>query len=131
MVRTEEVTYLDTHIVMRLYEGNRFVVSPRAQAAIDRDDDLRISPWVLLELEYLHEIKRIKTPARRVVNSLETEIGLRVCDAPFPLVVHQALEERWTRDPFDRVIVAQARLQNAALITLDRDILEHYPHALS
>jgi len=29
------------------------------------------------------------------------------------------------------MIVAQARLHNAFLITLDRLILEHYPHALA
>ena len=129
MVGTQ-VTYLDTHIVARLYQSERSMISSRAQAAIEREDDLRISPLVLLELEYLHEIKRIKPPAARIVSDLEAEIGLRVCDEPFPRVVRKALEERWTRDPFDRMIVAQARLHNAALITLDRHILSHYSHAM-
>jgi PIN domain nuclease of toxin-antitoxin system len=125
------MTYLDTHIVARLYQSERSVLSSRAQAAVEREDDLRISPLVLLELEYLHEIKRIKEPALRVVNELAAEIGLWVCDTPFPLVVHKALVERWTRDPFDRMIVAQARLHDAPLITLDRVILEHYTRALA
>jgi PIN domain nuclease of toxin-antitoxin system len=125
------VTYLDTHIVVGLHEGRRSVASPQAQAAIERDDDLRISPLVLLELEYLHEIKRIKASATRIANDLAAEIGLRVCDTPFPLVVHKALVERWTCDPFDRMIVAQARLHNASLITLDRLILDNYTRALA
>jgi len=125
------VTYLDTHVVAAFNRKETDVFSRRAQTAIDREDDLRISPMVLLELENLHEIKRIKVPAVRVVNELREEIGLRVCDTPFPLVVHQALAERWTHDPFDRIIVAQARLHSASLITLDWLILEHYPHALA
>jgi PIN domain nuclease of toxin-antitoxin system len=125
------VTYLDTHVVVDLYDGNRSALSRRAQTAIDREDDLRISPLVLLELEYLHEIKRIRVPAVRIANELQAVVGLGVCDTPFPLVVHQALEERWTRDPFDRMIVAQARFNDASLITLDRLILDHYTRALA
>jgi PIN domain nuclease of toxin-antitoxin system len=125
------MTYLDTHIAARLYQSERSMISSRAQTLLEREDDLRVSPLVLLELEYLHEIKRIKQPAVRVVNELAAEIGLRVCDTPFPLVVHQALEEQWARDPFDRMIVAQARFNNASLITLDRLILDHYTGALA
>jgi len=36
----------------------------------------------------------------------------------------------WTRDAFDRLIVAQAALDRAALVTRDRLILKHYPKAL-
>ena len=123
--------YLDTHIAVRLYEGDPSDLTPAARNKLGRDDDLRISPFVQLEMEYLHEIKRLRASATRIVSALEVEIGLRVCDTAFPLVVRQALEEYWTRDPFDRVIVAQARLHQAALITLDRHILGHYSHALS
>jgi PIN domain nuclease of toxin-antitoxin system len=124
------MTYLDTNAVFALDRKEADIFSRRAQAAIEREDDLRISPLVLLELEYLQEIKRIKGSALAIVNDLQAEIGLRVCDTPFPLVVHQALDERWTRDPFDRMIVAHARLHKAALITLDQRILDNYTYAL-
>jgi len=64
------VTCLDTHVVAAFNRKETDVFSRRAQTAIDREDDLRISPMVLLELENLHEIKRIKVPAVRVVNEL-------------------------------------------------------------
>ena len=35
----------------------------------------------------------------------------------------------WTRDPFDRVIVANAALNGNILISKDQNILEHYIHA--
>ena len=34
--------------------------------------------------------------------------------------------ELWTRDPFDRLIVAQARLQGAHLVSADRRIAENF-----
>ena len=124
------MTYLDTHAVAALYQGDLSLFSPAALRVIDEEDDLRISPMVLLELEYLHEIKRIKVPARRIVDSLAAEIGLKICNASFPDVARKALEERWTRDPFDRIIVAQARLHGARLVTKDRLLRSRYPHAL-
>jgi len=124
------VTYLDTHAVAALYQGDLSPFSPAALRLIDAEDDLRISPMVLLELEYLHEIKRIKVPARRIFYSLAAEIGLKICNASFPDVARKALEERWTRDPFDRIIVAQARLHGARLVTKDRLLRSRYPHAL-
>jgi PIN domain nuclease of toxin-antitoxin system len=124
------VTYLDTHAVAALYQGDLSLFSSGALRVIDEEDDLRISPMVLLELEYLHEIKRIKVPARRIVDSLAAEIGLKMCDASFADVARKALEERWTRDPFDRLIVAQARLHGARLVTKDRLLRSRYAQAL-
>jgi PIN domain nuclease of toxin-antitoxin system len=58
--------------------------------------------------------------------SKERDIGLRVCDRPFSDVARQAAIEGWTRDPFDRLIVAQARLAKAALITRDTTMHANY-----
>ena len=38
--------------------------------------------------------------------------------------------ESWTRDPFDRMIVAQAALREAPLLTKDRVLHEHYDRAV-
>ena len=123
--------YLDTHAVwaMSRRETDRF--SSRALRALEMNDDIRISPMVLLEIEFLHEIGRFKVSGERVLDVLAAEIGLRVCDTQFLLVARQAIEERWTRDPFDRIIVAHARIHGATLITLDTRIHKHYSQALA
>jgi len=36
----------------------------------------------------------------------------------------------WTRDPFDRVITAQAATDGSSLITKDEIILHHYENAV-
>jgi len=39
------------------------------------------------------------------------------------------LDTRWTRDPFDRLIVGLAALAGSALLTKDRTIRKHYRKA--
>ena len=84
---------------------------------------------VALELEYLHETGRIQARSRVICDSLEQSVGLRVCDCPFALVARLAIDHSWTRDPFDRLIVAQAKLADASLLTKDLVILKHYKNA--
>jgi PIN domain nuclease of toxin-antitoxin system len=124
------VIYLDTNAALFFYERDLERFSSSALRAVEESDDLRVSPMAVLELEFLHEIKRIRVSARRVTDTLAAELGVRICDAPFLSVVHRGIDERWTRDPFDRLIVAQARVAQAPLITKDRRMQAHYPHAL-
>jgi len=121
--------YLDTHVAAWLFAGKTDALPQRARARIE-ENDLLISPAAILELQYLYEIERVAEPAQVVLDALGQEIGLKVCDLPFPRVAGAALSLGWTRDPFDRFIVAQASVQGAALLTKDRDIHDHYPHAV-
>ena len=123
------MVYLDTHIVVWLYAGRTDLLSSRAVAGIE-ENDLLISPMVLLELAYLHEIRRVDATATRIMTALSREIGLQTCDLPFAAVASAAVAESWTRDPFDRILVAQARLAKARLISCDRLIQTHYSAAL-
>ena len=101
-----------------------------AAAAIE-ESELLVSPMVLLELEYLYEIKRILQPPQALLSQLETQIGLRLCNHSFPAIVQTALLETWTRDPFDRVIVAHARSNGySPLVTSDDRIRANYPRTV-
>lgn len=121
--------YLDTHVVAWLFAGRTDLLPPGVRAILDQND-LLISPAVVLELQYLFEIHRASEPARVVVESLARELGLRVCDLPFQEVVEAALDQSWTRDPFDRMLVSQAVRRDAPLVTKDQLIRDHYPQAV-
>jgi PIN domain nuclease of toxin-antitoxin system len=124
------IAYLDTNVVLRLGQGNLKRISSTARDVL-QSADLFISPMVLIELEYLHEIGRVRLGARDVLRKLSQEIGLIVCDLSFPSVAEAALDEKWTRDPFDRAIVAQAKANGLALlISADEEIRQHYPRAI-
>jgi PIN domain nuclease of toxin-antitoxin system len=123
--RTEEVTYLDTHVVVWLFGGENRRLGVTALEQI-RQDEVLVSPAVVLELQLLHEIKRTKTTALKVIDRLSAEMGLAVCQLPFASVIQHALDQSWTRDPFDRLIVANALANDAPLITKDEEIRRHY-----
>jgi PIN domain nuclease of toxin-antitoxin system len=124
------IAYLDTNAVLRVAQGRARAIGPDASRLIRRAE-LLISPMVLLELEYLHEIGRIVIPAQDILRKMEHELSARLCDLPFAEVAKAALGEKWTRDAFDRVIVAQAKVNGLApLISSDQTIAEHYPRAV-
>lgn len=123
------VTYLDTHVVAWLYQSGANLLSARAIEAIESAADLRISPMVRLELQYLFEIGRVREPSVGVVDDLASSLGLRVCDRPFADVALEAERFTFTRDPFDRLIVAQAALADAPLVTRDDGIRQAYERA--
>jgi PIN domain nuclease of toxin-antitoxin system len=87
-------------------------------------------PTVRLELEYLYEVGRTSEPALPVLDALQTSIGLRLWDAPFAAVIREAEAHKWTRDPYDRIIVAQDALNGAPLLTKDEQLRAHYADAL-
>ncbi len=122
--------YLDTHAIEILVDQKLRLFSKDARLAIARERDFRISPMALLELDYLREIGRTRVGGQESVAKLSTSISLRVCDLPFKDVAIQAAAESWTRDPFDRMIVAQARLAKAVLISRDSHILANYNKAI-
>lgn len=131
MARTGKsgVVHLDTHIVCWLYEGRAELFTPAAMRAIE-SGLLQASPVVQLELAYLHEIGRINRSGNAVLESLAKDIGLSVADASFAQVLKAAETLSWTRDPFDRMIVAHAGIADALLVSKDRLILKHCDRAV-
>jgi PIN domain nuclease of toxin-antitoxin system len=123
------VIYLDTHVVVWIYAGETDKLSKTAAEQI-QNEDLLISPVVILELEFLHEIHRLKRTASAMLTTLAKDIGLQVCDLPFVIVAENAVEQKWVRDPFDRLIVGHASANDAPLITKDEKIRKHYRRAV-
>lgn len=117
--------YLDTHVVVWLYAGFTERFSDSIQTLLN-EQELLISPVVRLELQYLHEIQRITVNADAVLADLAQRLGLTVCPKPFDIIISQAILIPWTRDPFDRVLVAHASVDNNILISKDQTIREHY-----
>jgi PIN domain nuclease of toxin-antitoxin system len=121
--------YLDTHVIVWLYAGLTTRVPPAGRTLLNASD-LAISPMVFLELQYLYETGRITEPGRTVFEALSYRIGLRIYEEPFQHIITLAVQQTWTRDSFDRIIVGQAALHQTTLVTKDRAMRRHYPHAL-
>lgn len=85
---------------------------------------------VMLELETLFERGKIDRDASIPVNYLVDGIGLTISDSPLLTIVDRARSFAWTRDPFDRLIVANAMADHVRLVTADRLILEKFADAV-
>lgn len=122
------MVYLDTNVVVWL-AGAPSQLSPLATDTLNSADQLLISPIVELELEYLFEVGRIKRPASAVLAHIRGVFDLRRCDRSFAAVVNAAVPMKWTRDPFDRLITAQAAIGDDELLTGDETIRANYSFA--
>jgi PIN domain nuclease of toxin-antitoxin system len=129
-METAIMIYLDTHVVLWLYSRKGEGLSERARWLIEYDPEILISPIVLLEVDYLHEIGRTTLGSGPVFQYLHQQIDLKACKKSFIDVIQTASQLSWTRDPFDRIITAQAMIDRNNLITKDRIILEHYEQAV-
>jgi PIN domain nuclease of toxin-antitoxin system len=124
------IAYLDTDTLVRLALGRPRLISREASKLIQRAE-LRLSPMVLVELEYLYEIGRLKVRSRDIHIKAEHELGLKLCELPFAAVASAAIDEKWTRDVFDRIIVANARVNGLALlISADEKVQKNYPRTV-
>ena len=84
----------------------------------------------MLELETLFERGKIDREASIAVNHLAHGIGLTISETPLLAIVDRARTFAWTRDPFDRLIVAHAMADDARLISADAVILENFAGAI-
>jgi PIN domain nuclease of toxin-antitoxin system len=124
-----EIVHLDTNVVIKIASKEQHLLPPSVIRHIN-NSALMISPAVILELQYLCEIKKIEGNALKTIEKLQSLIGLEICRDPFEFVIRESLHLSWTRDPFDRLIVAQALMTKTPLLTKDREIRRHYSRAV-
>jgi PIN domain nuclease of toxin-antitoxin system len=110
---------LDTHVVLWQLQGS-LLLSPAGRAAIEQASDLMFSVVSFAEIGVkaaLGKLSVARDLRERVVQSglqilrLDADHGLAVADLP----MHH-------RDPFDRLLIAQARSENLTILTADRRI---------
>ena len=114
---------LDTHVLLWLLgDPGRVPDEVRDQLA-DRSSALLVSAASALEISTKVRIGKLDAP------SLPTTLGRRVADLgaeTLPVTLEHGLlagSLRWDhRDPFDRLLVAQATLEELVLVTVDAAI---------
>lgn len=124
-----QIVHLDTNVLIWLYEGRAEQLGKAAKRAIDKRSPVA-SPAAVYELEVLYERGRRANSAKKLIDALANQIGLEICNLPFRTIVDHALSEGWTREPWDRLIVANAKAARAPLVTADETILRNYARAI-
>ena len=86
---------------------------------------LYLSPASLLEIQFLIESGRLRLKRNASVSDLAADGRWLQDDPPAAAWFAEALGIGWTHDPFDRLLVAHARLRRWRLATGDSPLLEH------
>ena len=94
------------------------------------DHDVFISQFVRLELQYLYEIGRIRVKPATIIKGLSRSINLRISEYPLSEIIDEALKIGWTRDVFDRLLTAEARVRASGFITADEGIRANFKQAV-
>jgi PIN domain nuclease of toxin-antitoxin system len=118
-VETPRVILLDTNAVIWLHRGH-----PRVSALADRAARLYASPATILELQYLLEAGRIRLTRGAALDQVIHDDRWVLDDPASVTWFEKAAEIAFTRDPFDRLIVAHARVRRWRLATGDRALLD-------
>jgi PIN domain nuclease of toxin-antitoxin system len=115
---------LDTNVAVWLSLGDRDRVSTSAVEALgDTTNDVALSAASVWEIAIKRSLGKVTLPDRW------TAARQRLGFDPMPVTaVHAAAVEGLTwhhRDPFDRLLVAQASVERCALVTADRRLAEY------
>jgi PIN domain nuclease of toxin-antitoxin system len=113
------VILLDTNALIWLLQRHR-----RARA-LEQQARRHMSPASLLELQLLVESGRLALPRGQTVHAIVADPRWRLDEPPAGPWFELASEVGWTRDPFDRLLVAHARVRGWKLATGDEAMLEH------
>lgn len=116
--------HLDTHVAVRLHDSITQRPSQRQKDLVE-SRDLCISEFVRLEMQYLYEIGKITIAPQRIIAHPAAHADVVVSTCPLSAIMDEVVGIRWARDPFDRLITANALAEKAELITRDRYILEN------
>jgi PIN domain nuclease of toxin-antitoxin system len=114
---------LDTHFLIWLLLGSKRLAE---FPWLDRHRPWGVSPVSFLEIQFLAEVGRLSVRNPEFTNTVMEDTRFTVDDIPLATIVRHALPLDWTRDPFDRLLVAHSSARRVSLCTTDRGIRSHH-----
>ena len=121
--------FLDTHVIIWLYIRDQKPFSQKALNLIDTYD-IFIPSISILEMQFLYEIKKLYVNPIDIITELRETISLLTIHTDSADLIQNALPLNWTRDPFDRLIVAETIYHGATLLTKDEVIRKNFNNAV-
>ena len=113
---------LDSHIIL-WWLADDPKLSLKARRLIERADDVYVSAATTWELALKASLEKLRTP-EGFVETVEEEGFRHLPITPLHAMAVKALP--WHhRDPFDRLLVAQARMEGLRLVTAKRRLARY------
>jgi PIN domain nuclease of toxin-antitoxin system len=114
---------LDTHVLLWWLDNPRLISAPVAKAIADARNSVYVSAAIVWEIAIKKRLGKLECP-----DDLEDAIEANGFFSVSISVTHARLVETLPdhhRDPFDRMLVAQAISEGLTLATRDRDIMKY------
>lgn len=127
MIQTMSVL-IDTHVLLWILSGSKRL---KEVPWLKKYSYWTLSPVSLLEIQFLVEIGRLNLDFPAILQKLKEDFRFRIDDVSFEEVCLAALDISWTRDPFDRLLVAHSHIRSLPFGTRDKLIREKYSAVLS
>lgn len=113
---------LDTHVVLWWYENPKLLSEPVRKTIENRSNEVFVSSVFFWELSIKRRVGKLIVPEtildQVLLDFLELPITAIQAREVFNLPpIHQ--------DPFDHLLIAQARIENLTLVTRDKNILKY------
>jgi PIN domain nuclease of toxin-antitoxin system len=115
---------IDTHILVWIVLNDRRLSPMQREALEDSSNAIVFGAATAYELTHLQKIGRI--PLTESVEMLQKLVGFETVDLPCDIWREAAQLPDIHRDPIDRMLIAQARLEQMTLVTADKTI-RSYP----
>lgn len=81
-----------------------------------------VSPVSFLEIQFLAEVGRLEVRHPDFMEAVGRDPRFVVDEVGLVALVEKAVPLRWTRDPFDRLLVAHSEARRVPLCTVDQKI---------
>jgi PIN domain nuclease of toxin-antitoxin system len=115
---------LDTNVLILALEGQ--LTSHLRGAAVTSENDLYVSVASLWEMAIKARIGKLRlTVPLRQLPDVIAEMHFTLLTIQAPHVLAAVDPEPATRDPFDRLLLAQCSMEGLQLVTLDRVLAAH------
>jgi PIN domain nuclease of toxin-antitoxin system len=118
---------LDTHVFLALIAGSVANLPAALGAALsDPDAEHFLSAASLWEIAIKRRLGKLRLSARlEALPELLDILGVKVVAIDAGHALASVEPEPMTRDPFDRMLLAQCQVEGLRLITMDRALVSH------
>ncbi|RYG66567.1 type II toxin-antitoxin system VapC family toxin [bacterium] len=112
---------LDTHILIWWSDTPELLSSSARAFMEDRRNTLAISVVSIWEMQIKINLGKLSTrlPLREMVSSQIAINGIQILHLDLPHIFELSNLPHHHRDPFDRLLIAQARVENMPILTAD------------
>jgi PIN domain nuclease of toxin-antitoxin system len=118
---------LDTHIILAVLEKQTETFAPGMRRLIvDPAGEFYVSVVSLWEIAIKWRLGKLHlTPRLHLLPELLGDMGIELLAINEHHVLATVEPEPLTRDPFDRLLLAQCQIEGLRLVTIDRALVSH------